>query len=68
MSVAGFTTKGVASGSFASAVQSGIGNVGAGSCFAMFQSMGAMGLGILGPYAVPLIAGAAVIGIVNAVY
>ena len=37
---AGFTSKGVASGSIASGIQSGIGNVAAGSTFATLQSMG----------------------------
>lgn len=44
LSLAGFTTAGVAAGSMAAAVQSGIGNVVAGSMFAMLQSLGAAGM------------------------
>lgn len=41
MSAAGFTSAGVAAGSIAAAVQSGIGVVEAGSIFAALQSLGA---------------------------
>ena len=39
----GFTSTGVAKASIAASIQSGIGNVAAGSTFAMFQSIGATG-------------------------
>lgn len=59
ISGAGFTTSGVAAGSFAAGVQSGIGLVGAGSPFASLQSLGALGVGILGASASPIALGAA---------
>jgi hypothetical protein len=39
----GFTGGGIASGSIAAAMQAGMGNVAAGSCFATMQSLGATG-------------------------
>jgi hypothetical protein len=39
----GFTASGIAAGSFAAAMQAAMGSVGAGSCFAVMQSMGATG-------------------------
>lgn len=39
----GFTTGGIASGSFAAAMQAGVGNVVAGTFFAAMQSLGATG-------------------------
>jgi hypothetical protein len=39
----GFTASGIASGSFAAAMQAAMGNVAAGSCFAAMQSLGATG-------------------------
>lgn len=62
ISAAGFTTSGVAAGSIAAGVQSGIGLVGGGSGFAALQSLGALGQGIFGFYALPVIAVAAVVG------
>ena len=44
LAVAGFGTAGVAAGSLAAGIQSGIGNVVAGSLFATAQSVGAVGL------------------------
>ena len=44
LSFFGFTTAGVAAGSFASAWQSAIGNVAAGSWFAWYQSIAASGI------------------------
>lgn len=44
LSLAGFTTAGVAAGSMAASIQAGIGNVAAGSMFALLQSLGAVGL------------------------
>ena len=44
LAVAGFGTTGVAAGSLAAGIQSGIGNVVAGSLFATAQSVGAVGL------------------------
>ncbi|KAL5117537.1 hypothetical protein ACEQ8H_004567 [Pleosporales sp. CAS-2024a] len=54
----GFTSAGIAAGSAAAALQSGIGSVAAGSLFAICQSamMGGYGIGII--LAVPAIAGA----------
>lgn len=49
----GFTTSGIAAGSVAAGIQAGIGNVAAGSAFAVTQSLGATGaiaaLGVAGP-------------------
>ena len=45
LSALGFTPSGVAAGSLAAAWQASIGNVAAGSTFAMLQSIGAAGLG-----------------------
>lgn len=46
----------------AAGAQSGIGLVSAGSSFASFQSLGALGQGIFGAYALPVVLGAIVIG------
>lgn len=62
ISAAGFTTSGVAAGSIAAGIQSGIGLVNAGSGFAALQSLGALGQGIFGFFALPVIVGAAVVG------
>lgn len=62
ISSAGFTGGGVAAGSIAAGTQSAIGLVGAGSNFAYFQSLGALGQGIFGAYALPVVIGAVVIG------
>ena len=52
--VAGFATKGVVAGSIAAATQAGIGNVVAGSTFAVLQSAGAVGVsGLLVPVGLP---------------
>ncbi len=40
----GFGTAGIAAASIAAGIQSGIGNVAAGSLFAFFQSLGASGI------------------------
>ena len=48
ISTVGFTSAGVAAGSTAAGIQAGIGAVQAGSWFAGFQTMGAVGGGILG--------------------
>lgn len=45
--VLGFTTGGIAAGSAAAAWQSSVGAVAAGSLFAVLQSLGATGIGIL---------------------
>ena len=47
LSLVGFTSGGVAAGSFAAMIQAAIGNVGAGGLFAAFQSAGATGGGAL---------------------
>jgi hypothetical protein len=65
ISAGGFTTGGVAAGSVAAGVQSGIGLVSAGSGFASLQSLGALGLGILGDIALPLIIGVAAVGAIG---
>jgi hypothetical protein len=62
ISSAGFTTGGIAAGSIAAGAQSGIGIVSAGSGFASLQSLGALGSGIFGAYALPVVLGAMVIG------
>ncbi len=54
----GFTQAGVLAGSTAAGIQSSIGIVAAGSSFATFQSLGALGLGILGTAALPVTLGA----------
>ena len=48
VSVVGFGAKGVAAGSIAAAKHAVIGSVAAGSKFALFQKMGALGYGIFG--------------------
>jgi hypothetical protein len=62
LTVAGFTSTGIAAGSIAAGVQAGIGNVAAGSAFAVLQSMGATGLiaavGTGAVVALPIIGGA----------
>lgn len=62
ISAAGFTTGGVAAGSIAAGIQSGIGLVSAGSGFAFFQSLGALGVGIVG---LPGVIGVTVLGAVG---
>ena len=62
ISTTGFTTGGVAAGSLAAGTQSAIGLVSAGSGFSFFQSVGALGQGIFGAYALPVIIIAAVVG------
>ncbi len=42
--IMGFGTAGIVGGSIAASIQSGIGNVAAGSLFAIFQSAGASGI------------------------
>ena len=54
ISAAGFTTSGVGAGTFAAGVQSGIGIVKAGTAFTYFQSLGALGQGILGASVLPV--------------
>ena len=54
ISAVGFTKAGVLAGSTAAAAHSAIGAVAAGSSFATFQSLGALGLGILGPAVIPV--------------
>jgi len=60
LSAVGFTQAGVAAGSIAAGVQSAIGSVSAGSAFAVLQSIGAAGLGMVGAVAVPVAVPAAV--------
>ncbi len=55
VSACGFTSGGVAAGSVAAGVQSGIGLVQAGSAFSSLQALGALGQGVLGTYALPVI-------------
>ena len=50
----------MAAGSLAAGAQAGIGLVEAGSLFAGLQSAGAVGGGILGVYAIPVIIGAGI--------
>ena len=57
ISAVGFASGGVAAGSIAAGVQSGIGLVEAGSAFSALQAAGAVGSGILGVYAIPVIVG-----------
>lgn len=54
ISAFGFSTGGVVAGSAAAGVQSSIGAVGAGSVFSFFQSLGALGEGILGTAVLPV--------------
>jgi hypothetical protein len=54
ISAIGFSQAGVVAGTVAAGVQSGIGAVAAGSLFASLQSLGALGLGILGTAAMPV--------------
>ena len=62
LSSVGFTSSGVAAGSFAAATQSGIGSVAAGSTFAVLQSAGAAGIGTAGTLATGAVSGAASAG------
>ena len=57
ISTVGFGTGGVIAGSTAAGIQAGIGSVAAGSAFAVFQSLGAFGLGVLGTAVVPVAIG-----------
>ena len=52
---------GVAKGTIAAGVHSYIGSVAAGSAFAGFQSLGALGLGVFGVYVVPIAVGAGIV-------
>jgi hypothetical protein len=61
ISAVGFTTGGVAAGSIAAGVQAGLGVVAQGSMFAGLQSMGALGVGILGSTVAPIAIGGAVL-------
>lgn len=54
MSAFGFTSSGIGAGTLAAGVQSGIGNVAAGSAFATLQSFGALG-GFVGMAAVGVV-------------
>jgi hypothetical protein len=58
----GFTTTGVGIGTYASGLQAGIGNVVHGSAFSGFQSIGAVGGGILGAAVIPVAIVGGVIG------
>ncbi len=58
----GWTAGGVAAGSTAAGIQSGIGIVAAGSNFACLQSLGSLGLGIFGTAALPVVVGTAIVG------
>ncbi len=57
----GFTKGGIAAGTFAAGTHSTIGIVAAGSKFAFCQKIGALGFGILGPYAIPVALGTGVV-------
>jgi hypothetical protein len=57
----GFGTVGVTGGSIAAGIQAGLGAVTAGGWFATFQSIGALGVGILGSAVLPLTIGMAAI-------
>lgn len=61
ISAYGFTQAGIAAGSAAAAAQSAVGAVAAGSWFASFQSLGALGFGILGTAALPVAVGTGVV-------
>jgi hypothetical protein len=62
ISAVGFTTGGVAAGSIAAGVQAGLGGVVVqGGMFASLQSMGALGVGILGSTVAPIAIGGAVL-------
>ncbi len=61
ISAVGFGKAGVVAGSTAAGIQSSIGGaVAAGSYFATFQSLGALGLGICGTVALPVAIGTGV--------
>jgi hypothetical protein len=64
ISAAGFTTSGVAAGSLAATMQAGLGGmIAKGSTFALMQSAGATGAGVLGvTISAPLIVAAVVVG------
>jgi hypothetical protein len=57
ISLVGFSTKGVVAGSFAAMKHAVIGNVLAGSKFALFQKAGALGYGVLGSAVWPVAIG-----------
>ncbi|CAI6338399.1 unnamed protein product [Periconia digitata] len=59
LSAVGFTVGGVAAGSVAASIQSGIGLVTAGSTFAILQSAGAGGTGLAVVYAITAVVTAA---------
>ena len=62
--ILGFTTKRVAAGSYAAAIQSSIGAVQAGSSFAYLQSVGALGQGIFGVTGLAIITAVTATGVV----
>jgi hypothetical protein len=57
----GFGTGGVVKGSIAAVIHSSIGVVQAGSTFATLQSMGALGVGVLGTALAPIAVGAGIV-------
>jgi hypothetical protein len=57
ISLVGFGAKGVAAGSIAAAKHAVIGSVAAGSKFALFQKMGALGYGVFGTAVLPVAIG-----------
>ncbi len=57
ISLVGFGAGGVVKGSIAAVIHSSIGSVAAGSTFATLQSLGALGVGILGTALLPVAAG-----------
>ena len=65
----GWTAGGVAAGSTAAGIQSGIGIVAAGSNFACLQSLGSLGFGVFGTAVVPVVLCTAVgVGVSYTVY
>ncbi len=67
--VLGWTVSGVAAGSTAAGIQSGIGLVAAGSKFACLQSLGSLGFGVFGTAVVPVVLCTAVgVGVSYTVY
>lgn len=64
----GFRSAGIAAGSCASACQSAIGNVAAGSCFALAQSLGATGALVQWACVPIIVAAATIIGLVYYLY
>ena len=61
ITLVGFSAGGVVKGSIAAVIHSSIGSVGAGTAFATLQSMGALGVGILGTAVLPVAVGAGIV-------